>query len=170
MFVCCSSDIENVILMVLEISLWFHRFISEINFCICVKWTSSEIKFIWFEFMSVYIADIKLMGYEQDCFVSDITIQTIDNRNGGLCLWCIGLMMTEKNCLYLISIFRHVHYYVIVAFSIDIICMHWKNNSFSTSIIISESLQSSLKPTSVNSQNFKWRNYLSISLKAWLLY
>ena len=37
MFVCCSSDMENVILMVLEISLWFHRFISEINFCICVK-------------------------------------------------------------------------------------------------------------------------------------
>ena len=114
MFVCCSSDMENVILMVLEISLWFHRFISEINFCICIKWTSSEIKFIWFEFMSVYIADIKLMGYEQDCFVSDITIQTIDNRNG---LWCIGLMMTEKNCLYLISMFRHVHYYIVVAFN-----------------------------------------------------
>ena len=118
MFVCCSSDMENVILMVLEISLWFHRFISEINFCICVKWTSSEIKFIWFEFMSVYIADIKLMGYEQDCFVSDITIQTIHNRIGRLFLWCIGLMMTEKNCLYLISIFRHVHYYnITVAFS-----------------------------------------------------
>ena len=63
--------------------------------------------------MSVYIADIKLMGYEQDCFVSDNTIQTTEYKDG---LWCIGLMMTERNCLYLISIFRHVHYCIIVAF------------------------------------------------------
>ena len=36
--------------------------------------------------MSVYIADIKLMGYEQDCFVSDTTKQTIHNRIGGIFL------------------------------------------------------------------------------------
>ena len=32
--------------------------------------------------MSVYIADIKLMGYEQDCFVSDNTIQTTEYKDG----------------------------------------------------------------------------------------